>query len=122
MLRFDAVDAAAGTSRLHGGGHPGDEASASDADDDHIDVRHVLDQFEPERAVSGDDLRVVEGMHEGEAFHVSKTLHLRKRVTDVRAMEHDPRPVAEARVDLRANGALRHHDGDRHPGGRPAQA
>ena len=70
--------------------------------------------------MSGDDLGVVERMHEREPLHVAKTLHLREQVTDVPAMEHDPRPVAEARVDLRADGALGHHDGDRHTGRRPS--
>ena len=44
----------------------GREPAAADRHDDLREVRHLLEQLEPERALAGDDVRVVEGVHEGE--------------------------------------------------------
>ena len=85
-------------------------------DDHDVDIGQVLDELEADRAVTGDDLRVVERVHERQALGVADPFHLGERLADVRAVEDDPGAVAEAGVDLRADGAVGHDDRDRNAG------
>ena len=116
---LDAVDADARAPLLQRRGDAGDQPAAADADHDDVEVRQVLEQLEADRAVAGDDRRVVERVDEAEALRVADPLHLGEGLADVRAVEDDPGAVAEAGLHLRADRARRHHDRHRHPG-RPA--
>ena len=49
-LRLDGDHRARRDSRRR---DPGDEPAAADRDDDHVDVRHVLEDLEPDRALAG---------------------------------------------------------------------
>ena len=51
-----------------------------------------------------------------EALGVADPLHLGERLADVRAVEDDPRAVAETGLDLRADRAGRHDDRHRDAG------
>ena len=46
---------------------PGHEATTAERHDHHGEIVHVLDELEAERALPGDDGRVVEGVHEVQA-------------------------------------------------------
>ena len=74
--------------------------------------------FEAGGPVTGDDRRVVEGVDERESFDVADPLHLGERVADVVPVEDDPRPVAQARIDLGTHCPGGHDDGHRHAHGR----
>ena len=93
--------------------------AAADADDHDIEVGQVLEQLEADRPVPGDDRRIVERVDELEALGVADPLQLGERLADVGAVEDDPRPVAEAGLDLRAHGAGRHDDRHRDAGRAP---
>ena len=117
-LRLDAVDADRGAPLLDRRGHARDETAAADPDDDDVEVGQVLDELEADRAVAGDDGRIVERVDELEALGVADPLELGQRLADVRAVQDDPRAVAEAGVDLRADGPGRHRP--RSPRPRPS--
>ena len=62
---FDADDFYFGIAELDGSGDAGDKASAADRGEDGFDVRQVFDDFEADGALSGDDVFVVVGRHDG---------------------------------------------------------
>ena len=64
--------------------------------------------------MAGDDGRIVERVDEGEALGIPDPLHLGEGLADVRAVQDDPRAIAQAGLHLRADRAGRHHDRDRH--------
>ena len=71
----------------------------------------------PDRAVAGDDRRVVERVARTSRPSASRIRSSSASgLADVRAVQDDPRAVAQAGVDLRADGAGRHDDRDRHAG------
>ena len=98
---------------------PGDQAAAADPDHHDVQVRNVLEQLQADRAVAGDDRRVVERVDELEALGVADPLHLGEGLADVGPMQDDSRAVAETRVHLRADGTGGHGHGDRNAS-RPA--
>ena len=65
-LGLDADDLDAGLQRLGRGGDAGDEAAAADRHDQRIDVGRVGEHLERDRALSRDDLEIVERMDEGQ--------------------------------------------------------
>ena len=65
-LHADDLDL--GPRGLDGDGDPRGQPAAADGHDDAREVGHVLEQLEPERALAGDDVRVVVGVHEGGAL------------------------------------------------------
>ena len=62
--------------------------------------------------MTGDDRRIVEWVDEMQALHVADALHLGEGLADMRAMQHDPGTVGEARLDFRTAGTDRHDHGD----------
>ena len=50
---------------LEGKGHPGDEPTAPDRDDDRLHIGQLVEQFEPDGALSGYHILVVKGMDKG---------------------------------------------------------
>ena len=118
-LRLDAIDAKARLALLECGRDTGDQSPATDTDDHDIEVRQVVEEFETDGAVPGDDRGVVERVDELESLLVPHPLHLRERLADVRAMEDDTRPVAQAGLHLGADGPDLHDHGDRDAGRAP---
>ena len=53
--------------RLHRGGDAAEQAAAADADQHRAHVRHLLEDLQPDGALPGDDVDVVEGVHEHRA-------------------------------------------------------
>ena len=112
-LRLDPVDADRWPALLDRGRHAGDQSPTTDAHDHYVEVGQVLDHLEADRTVAGDHRRIVEGVHELEAFGIADPFELGQQFADVRAVQDDPGTVATARVDLRTNGAGGHDDGHR---------
>ena len=54
------VPAVGRRARLDRGRDAGDEPAAADADDDRVDVGHLVEDLEAERALARDDVGVVE--------------------------------------------------------------
>ena len=92
--RLDAVDPDARPPLLERGRHPRDQPAAADADDGHVDVGQVLEDLEADRAVAGDDERVVERVAVDEALLLADPVERGERLVHGVALEDDPRPVA----------------------------
>ena len=56
-----------GRARLDHAGDAGDQSAAADRDDDRGQIGDVLEQFEPERRLAEDHVRIVERVHERRA-------------------------------------------------------
>src|SRR5882762_7186557 len=89
MGGFDTDDAHRRLQRLHRQGHPAEKASSSDRGDQHVDVRHLLQDLQRRRALARDDRVVVEGMDEDEALLLLQPARLGVRIVVVVAAEHD---------------------------------
>ena len=107
-LHADHLDL--GAQRLHRGGDAGDHAAASDRDDHHVEVGHLLEQLETDRALPGDHMVVVERVNEGEAALGLDLAGVRVRRIEVVAVE-DHLGAQLARVgDLDERRPFGHHD------------
>ena len=67
-----AVHPDAGPGLAQRDGHAADQAAAADGDDEHVDVRQVLEQLEAARPVAQEDLRVVVRVDEDEAAFLAE--------------------------------------------------
>ena len=76
--------------------------AAADRDDDLREVGHVLEQLEAERALAGDDVEVVERVHERQPFLLARPL-LRGREA---LLERSPPPTCTVAPCPRAASAL----------------
>ena len=92
-------------------GDPGDQAAAADGDDEGVDLRLLRQHLEADRALAGDDRRVVEGMHQrvaalGDELHAGDA-----GVFESVALEHDLGAEAARVLHLYRRGEARHDDG-----------
>ena len=107
-----------GARLLHGGGNSRGQARAADGDQDLLHVRKVLEDFQPQGAVSGHRHGVlprVDGRHPpftGDALHRGLAVEGFPAKTDFG-------PVAPRGIDLVRACPLRHDDHDRHAHGSP---
>ena len=62
---LNAVDFDGRPDGLNGVSNTGDQAAAADGNDDRINVIQVIDDFQTNGALTGDDVFVIEGMYEG---------------------------------------------------------
>ena len=76
------------------------QAAAADRDDDLGQVRHVLEQFEAERALPGDDRRVVERVHERQAAGLGALERGDQALVDAVAADVDRGAGAAGGLDL----------------------
>ena len=60
--RLHSDDADVGAHRLDGDGDPGEQSAAAGADDDRLHVGPLLEDLEADRALTRDDVHVVEGV------------------------------------------------------------
>ena len=98
-----------------------DQAAAAGADDDCLDVRHVLEQLERERPVAGDDERIGVRVDEDAPLLLDDLEHAVVGGGGIGRREVDGRAVAARRLDLERAHALPHLDEavDALLGGRP---
>ncbi len=64
---LDADDPNVGVRVSNGGGDPRHQPAAADADEHGVQLLDGLEQLEPDRALPGDDGRIIVRMHEGQA-------------------------------------------------------
>ena len=98
-----------GPQRLHREGDAGREPAAADADDDRAHLGALLQDLQPDRALPGDDVRVVEGVDEDRARSPRAYSCAAASVssTTVPCRTHLG-AVVPGRRDLRQRGADRH--------------
>ena len=113
-LRLDPVDPRRRPDLPDRGRDARDQPAATDRHDDDVDVRQVLEDLEPGRAVAGDQLRVVERVHERQAALGREPLLLGEHLADVAAVDDDLGAVVTAGVELRADRGLGHDHRRRH--------
>jgi len=95
------------------GGHAGEEAAAADGDEDGVELADVglAQELDGGRALTGDDVRVVERRDEGEAVELGETAALALRVVKVGAVEDDLCAEALDVLVLDRGRVERHDDG-----------
>ena len=103
----------AGLHRARRDGVAGDQAAAADRNDQHVEIGDILEHLERDRALAGDHVRVVIGMHPDELPLGRDRLGAHLRIGDGLAVEHDRRAVRLGRRDLHERRRHRHHDGRR---------
>ena len=90
--------------------HARHQAAAADRHDDRIQVRRILEHLEPDRAGTGDDLRIVEGVDEDVAIFERQLAGAGKGVVDDLAVKHDLGAVAFGLRHLHDRSRLGHDD------------
>ena len=99
------------TQRLEIGGNATDKATATDGDEDGIDVPGMLSQnLHPDSPLTGDDIGVIEGVDDGQAPLLGQDGGSAVGVAVGLTMEHDLRSGRPHRIDLDARCRHRHDD------------
>src|SRR5438067_3550416 len=96
--------------RLSGGGDPADEPAASGGNDDHARVRGVFFEFERNRPVPGDHVRIVESMYERATGLGDELAEALERGQRVARLEVNRAAISPRRLDLLLAHALPHDD------------
>ncbi len=106
-----ADDADLGPQRLDIGRHAGDQPAAADGHEDGVDRPLVLAQdLHRHRALAGDHVGVVEGMHEAQSLRLLQFQRVRMGVAVAVAVQHDLAAQRMHGVDLQLRCRHRHHD------------
>ena len=118
VLRLHAVDFYLGVQRLDGARNAGNQPAAADGADDRIHIRQLIENFQTDCALTGDNFLIVEGVDEG---HAGFLLQLAGVVVGVviRALnEADLRAEGFGGFDLADRRAVGHTDNrlDTHAG------
>ena len=74
------IDPRLGTSPLHGRGHPGGQPAARQRHQHQFDIRQVLDDLQPDRALTRDHRRRVEGRDFGQTLLAHQPVNLGLRI------------------------------------------
>jgi len=90
-----------------------DQSAAADRDDDRLDIRCLLEDFEPHRPLTCDHRLIVERMDEREAVARRDFARMRARFGEVGAMQDHSGAQMAAVGDLDQRREQRHHDGRR---------
>ena len=89
-------------------GDPGDQPPATGRHHHGADVGHLLEDLEPDRRLSGEDVDVVERMHQRRTGALGVLPGEEERVVDRETFEVHARPVRLGRHDLRQRRRRRH--------------
>ncbi len=118
--RLHADDAHAGPQRLGGNRNPRDEPAAADGHDDGVDLGAGVEEFEADRALPGDDARVVERVDERQPALGDQFVDTLRGIVEGGAVEDDLGAESARGSDFGERRALGHDDDRRHaerPGG-----
>jgi hypothetical protein len=115
-----ARDAVIDAERLEGGGHPADEPPAADGRHHGAGLRGLLGQLQPDRALPGDDQRVVERRDERGPRPFGVGQGVGQAVVEHGANQDNLGAIAPGGGHLGERRSGRHEDGRPHPeeGGR----
>ncbi len=104
-----------GVLRLDRERNAGDQAPASHRDNDGVKVGALLEQFQPQRPLAGDDLGIVEGMDEGQPALGFDLPGVGVSFVVIGAGQHHLSLVVARGGHLDERGPLRHHDDGANP-------
>ena len=112
-LRLNADDGDRRPQRLDGDGDARDQSAAADGDDDRVEVGGLLQHLQPQRALAGDDVRVVERMDQNASALRRQTLREVEGRRQALALQQHFGPEDAGLLHLGVRRRARHHDGDR---------
>ncbi len=99
-----------GVGFLEGAGDAADQATAADGDENGFGEGVLAEDLEADGALAGDDIRVIEGVNEGEAFGGGAAFGLGEGFVETLAEEDDFAAEVFGGVDLGDGGMLGHVD------------
>ena len=108
--RLHADDLDLRRQRLGGNGDARDQTAAADRDEQEFEAGLVGQHFERDRALAGDDCRVVIGMHRDEPALAGQPIGGLACLDQALAPQHDGGAERLGAVDLGEGGRCRHHD------------
>ena len=108
--RLHPNQADGGVQRLGGNGDAGHQAAAADRRDDGVDLRRILEDFQPDGSLPGDDAVVVVGMDQGQAISLHQLVGEGDQVGEFVALLQHPGAEAFGAGDLGEGRAKRHGD------------
>ena len=112
VFRLDADHLDLGPQELGVDRDAGREPAAADRHEDRLDRLGMLAQdFHADRALAGDDIRVVIGMDEGQTLLGFELAGMAVGLVEALAMQHDAPAEAAHRLNLDVRRGARHHDG-----------
>ncbi len=115
MVGLHADDAHLRPQGLDRGADAGEQPAAADGDDDRVEVRRLLEDFERHRALAGDDVGVVERVQERELVAARDFLRAGARFAEIGPFQHHRGAELAAIGHLDQRRELRHHHGHRDP-------
>ena len=95
---------------FHGEGDAGEQAAAAHRDDDGIEIWHLLDDFQSQRALTGDDGGIVVAVDVGQPAFFADAVRVRLRFGEIFSVQDDGRAELLAVADLDERRVFRHHD------------
>ena len=113
QIRLDADNIDFRRDRLGRGGDAGNEPAAADGNDDRVESRDVVQDFESRGSLPGDNFLVVIGMDENQPVARRAFQGEGLDGVDAVAPQFDPRAKRLGAADLGEGGAFGHHDGRR---------
>ena len=105
----------AGFHRPRGDGAAGQQAAAADRHHEHVEIRKILQQFQRQRALAGDDAGIVIGVDENQPLRRGQMMGMRRGLGQHLPMQHHAGAPGRGARHLRRGGEFRHDDGRRHP-------
>ncbi len=100
---------------MNGRRDTGDEPAAADRNDHRVELRKLLEQLEPDRALAGDHGRVVERMNVDRPRLVAELARMVGGFVVAGTVRDHVRAVALGGLHLHERCRLGHHDGGLHP-------
>src|SRR5213078_4938189 len=91
--------------------HAGEKSTAADWDNDRIDVRHLLEDFQTHRALAGNDRRIVVAINVSESAFLRDLVRLFFRLAKIPSMQDHGGAELFAVPDFNEWRVLRHYDG-----------
>ena len=101
---------------LEGAGHSREKAAATNRDDDGVDIRELLQQFDTEGALSRDNAIIIVGGHKNPPLRFGDTLCDSDSLIEIFTVENYIRAVRARCLNLGIASHPRHHNPARNPG------
>ncbi|MNZ76598.1 hypothetical protein D3C78_951110 [compost metagenome] len=116
VVRLDADHLDLRAQVLHVGGDAGDQAAATDRDEDRVQLARVLTQnLHGHGALTGDGVRIVIGVDVDKALFVHQLQRIGQRFRERVTVQHHLATARTHAFDLDLGGGLGHHDGGLDP-------
>jgi hypothetical protein len=93
---------------------PGEQTATAHRHDDRVEIRHLRDNLEARRSLTGDDRGIVVAVDIGQPLLGRDLMGARFSFCEIPALQHNRRASFLAVVDFNERGEFRHHDRGRH--------